>query len=196
MEPAPGTGRGLFGSDGWGIRGTRHPERSLRATGRSHSPHVGAVILGFCARAGPREIAMKKLLVAALIATSFFSFQARAQERAGSAALGAVSGAVVLGPIGAVAGAFIGYAAGPSIARSWGLRRSTSHSREASHPRDASHPREASRPDDRRGTQSAAGTREPAAPQLVVARASPPPAAKSPETLPTQKTAPPVQGFE
>ena len=67
---------------------------------------------------------MKKLLVAALIAASFFSVQAQAQERAGSAALGAVSGAVVLGPVGAVAGAFIGYAAGPSIARSWGIRRS------------------------------------------------------------------------
>jgi hypothetical protein len=33
---------------------------------------------------------MKKLLVAALIAASFISFEARAQERAGSAALGAV----------------------------------------------------------------------------------------------------------
>jgi hypothetical protein len=50
---------------------------------------------------------------------------AMAEERAGDAALGALSGAVVLGPIGAVAGAFVGYAAGPSIARSWGLRRST-----------------------------------------------------------------------
>ena len=51
---------------------------------------------------------------------------AGAQERAGDAALGAVSGAVVLGPVGAVAGAFVGYAAGPSIARSWGLRGSRS----------------------------------------------------------------------
>jgi hypothetical protein len=42
----------------------------------------------------------------------------------GISALGAVSGAVVLGPIGAVAGAFIGYSAGPSIARSWGIDRS------------------------------------------------------------------------
>ena len=52
---------------------------------------------------------MKKLLVAAVIAGSFISFEALAQERAGSAALGAVSGAVVLGPVGAVAGALIGY---------------------------------------------------------------------------------------
>ena len=64
---------------------------------------------------------MKKPLVAALIAgslISFISFEAKAQGRAGDAALGALSGAVVLGPVGAVAGAFIGYAAGPSIARS------------------------------------------------------------------------------
>jgi len=47
-----------------------------------------------------------------------------AQERAGDAALGAVSGALVFGPVGAVAGALVGYAAGPSIARSWGLKRS------------------------------------------------------------------------
>jgi hypothetical protein len=43
-----------------------------------------------------------------------------AQERAGDAALGAVSGAVVLGPVGAVAGALVGYTAGPAISRSWG----------------------------------------------------------------------------
>jgi len=60
------------------------------------------------------------IAVILVIATS----AASAQHRAGDAALGAVSGAVVLGPIGAVAGAFIGYAAGPSIARSWGLDRS------------------------------------------------------------------------
>ena len=40
---------------------------------------------------------MKKLLVGALVAASFFPFEARAQERAGSAALGAVSGAVGAG---------------------------------------------------------------------------------------------------
>jgi hypothetical protein len=133
---------------------------------------------------------MKKLLVAVLIATSFVSFEAKAQNRAGDAALGAVSGAVVLGPVGAVAGAFIGYTAGPSIARSWGLRRSASRSR------DASHPREASRPDDRRVTQAAPGTKEPEARQQMAARASLQPAVKSPETLPTKTTAPPVQGFE
>jgi hypothetical protein len=55
-------------------------------------------------------------------------------QRAGDAALGAVAGAVVLGPVGAVAGAFVGYTAGPSISRSWGLegRRSSRHRRQAS----------------------------------------------------------------
>ncbi|BAM90061.1 hypothetical protein S58_40750 [Bradyrhizobium oligotrophicum S58] len=46
------------------------------------------------------------------------------EHRGGDAALGALSGAVVFGPVGAVAGAVVGYTAGPSIARSWGFRRS------------------------------------------------------------------------
>ena len=127
---------------------------------------------------------MKKMLVAALIAASFVSFEAKAQGRAGDAALGAVSGAVVLGPVGAVAGAFIGYTAGPSIARSWGLRRS------------ASRPRDVSRPGDRRTAQSAPESRDAGIQQQVAARASSPPAVKSPEVLPTKKGAPPVQGFD
>lgn len=55
-------------------------------------------------------------------------------QRAGDAALGAVAGAVVLGPVGAVAGAFVGYTAGPSISRSWGIdgRRSARQRRQAS----------------------------------------------------------------
>ena len=54
-------------------------------------------------------------------------------QRAGDAALGAVAGAVVLGPVGAVAGAFVGYTAGPSISRSWGLEgsRPSRHRRQA-----------------------------------------------------------------
>src|SRR5213075_556803 len=59
---------------------------------------------------------------------------ALAQNRGGDAALGALSGAVVLGPIGAVAGAVVGYTAGPSIARSLGFDRrgSSRHRRQAS----------------------------------------------------------------
>src|SRR3954453_20980164 len=67
---------------------------------------------------------MKKLLVPAVMAGLFFSLEAKAQERAGSAAIGAVSGAVVLGPIGAVAGALIGFTAGAAIARSWSVGHS------------------------------------------------------------------------
>jgi len=55
-------------------------------------------------------------------------------QRAGDTALGAVAGAIVLGPVGAVAGAFVGYTAGPSISRSWGLEgsRSSQHRRQSS----------------------------------------------------------------
>jgi hypothetical protein len=67
---------------------------------------------------------MRKILAAAIMALSFAPLGALAHERAGDAALGALSGAVVLGPVGAVAGAVVGYTAGPAIARSWGLRRS------------------------------------------------------------------------
>lgn len=74
---------------------------------------------------------MKKTIVSVALALALMSSTARAQERVGDAALGALSGAVVLGPIGAVAGAVVGYSAGPSIAHSWGLRRSstTRHAR-------------------------------------------------------------------
>ena len=64
----------------------------------------------------------KQIAIAALALT--VSTGAMAGERATSAALGAVSGAVVLGPVGAVAGAFIGYTAGPSMARAWGVNGS------------------------------------------------------------------------
>ena len=62
----------------------------------------------------------KQIAIVALALT--VSTAAVAGERATDAALGAVSGAVVLGPIGAVAGAFIGYTAGPSMSRAWGVR--------------------------------------------------------------------------
>jgi hypothetical protein len=123
--------------------------------------------------AGLREIAMKIALVAVVIAGSLFSFEASAQERAGSAALGAVSGAIVLGPIGAVAGAFIGYSAGPAIAHSWGGGRSASHSRV------------------RREAQTA-----PVAQQQAAAKVISPPPVKTPDAVATEKTAPPVQGFD
>ena len=160
--PAPGTGCGLFASGGFESGG--------------HCRHISFVPPCFrcpVARAGLKDVAMKKWLVGALIAGSFFPFEAGAQERAGSAALGAVSGAVVLGPVGAVAGAFIGYTAGPSIARSWGMQRSSSRSRA------------------RHATQSGPAPQRPAA----VAASSPPSVRTSP--LPAKRAAPPpIQGFE
>jgi hypothetical protein len=68
---------------------------------------------------------MKKTTAIAALALSLISSVAMAQERGGDAALGALSGAVVLGPIGAVVGAVVGCTAGPSIAHSCGLRRSS-----------------------------------------------------------------------
>ena len=75
---------------------------------------------------------MKKSLVILTIAMLVPS-AASAGERVGDAALGALAGAVVLGPIGLVAGGVVGYTAGPSIADSWGLRRS--HARHPAKPR-------------------------------------------------------------
>jgi hypothetical protein len=75
---------------------------------------------------------IKALATAALLLA--LAPSAALAQRAGDAALGAVAGAVVLGPIGAVAGAFVGYTAGPSISRSWGLEgsRSSRHRRQSS----------------------------------------------------------------
>jgi hypothetical protein len=155
QEPARGTGRGHFES-GSGCRHISFVPPQFRSPLRC---------------AGLKEIAMKRALVAAVIAGSFFSFQASAQERAGSAALGAVSGAVVLGPVGAVAGAFIGYTAGPAIAHSWGVGRSRARTR--------------------RVAQSDPGTQRQAAAKVTSS-----PVANRPETVAARKTAPPVQGFE
>lgn len=87
-------------------------------------------------------VVMRGKLAALTIGLVFLSSAVRAQERAGDAALGALSGAVVLGPIGAVAGAVVGYTAGPSIAQSWGMRRPSAGARyrtskQARYPRDA-----------------------------------------------------------
>jgi hypothetical protein len=67
---------------------------------------------------------MKTILAATVMALAFAPLGASAEERTGDAALGALAGAVVLGPIGLVAGAAVGYTAGPSIAHSWGVGRS------------------------------------------------------------------------
>ena len=91
---------------------------------RANGPNSRPGILLIVPRAGSP---MKRVAMSLAFALALTSSAATAQERAGDAALGALSGAVVLGPIGAVAGAFVGYAAGPSIANAWGLRRSSPH---------------------------------------------------------------------
>ena len=73
---------------------------------------------------------MKWKIAFSILALSLATQASADEHRGGDAALGALSGAVVLGPIGAVAGAVVGYTAGPSIAHAWGFRRgSTAHQR-------------------------------------------------------------------
>jgi hypothetical protein len=79
---------------------------------------------------------MRQFLAAVVMAASLAPSGAFAQERLGDAALGGLSGALVLGPVGAVAGIVVGYTAGPSISRSWGPQRSEPRyqGRTARHP--------------------------------------------------------------
>jgi len=123
---------------------------------------------------------MKRFFVMAVAALAF------AQERAGAAALGAVSGAVVLGPVGAVAGAVIGYTAGPSIAHSWGVRGSRTATSRQRPQREANRAVASSAPPPAREPMQANG-------QMVAPSAPPPQAA--PE-VPTPTSTPPVQGFD
>ena len=102
---------------------------------------------------------MKKTIAGVALSLALMSSSAMAQERAGDAALGALSGAVVLGPIGAVAGAVIGYTAGPS-------------SRDARVPAGASQPvPNQSAPKDQAAPQAAA----PARPSATTTASTAPP---------------------
>jgi hypothetical protein len=128
---------------------------------------------------------MNKALITAAAMLALLPASALAQERAGDAALGAVSGAVVLGPVGAVAGALIGYTAGPSIARSWGLRRSHSARHRQPPARRAA------------ATGSQLRTREAmAATGQMRAASNPAPQVQATPAAPAQSPAPPVQGFD
>jgi hypothetical protein len=128
----------------------------------------------------------KTFAAAALILTLATSTALAQEHRGGDAALGALSGAVVLGPIGAVAGAVIGYTAGPSIARSWGFDRRDS----------ARRPRQASREGVRRARAEAVGN--PAGKNARVASTrseaggpptvAPPPAPSATSALPPMQT--------
>lgn len=138
---------------------------------------------------------MNKALITAIVLLAGVPASAVAQERAGSAALGAVSGAVVLGPVGAVAGAVLGYTAGPSIARSWGVggSRSARHrqpSRRAVTPVAATTAPPRTRQAMEANGQLRAASNPPvqAAPAVQPAQAAP--------AAPAETTTPPVQGFE
>jgi uncharacterized membrane protein YdjX (TVP38/TMEM64 family) len=67
---------------------------------------------------------MRKTAIVLMSAVVLIPVNADARHRAGNAAIGAVAGGVVFGPVGALAGAAVGYTAGEGIARDWGLNRS------------------------------------------------------------------------
>ena len=139
-----------------------------------------AAFFGYCGSARRRGTRMKKTIAFGALALSLISSAATADDhRGGDAALGALSGAVVFGPVGAVAGAVVGYTAGPSIAHSWGFRRSS-----------------IARGGRKSARQEAAVS--PVDSQPVPNRqAGPPPAAQAPPPPPkSASSAPPVQGLE
>lgn len=140
---------------------------------------------------------MKKVLITAVVLLAGVPASAVAQERAGAAAIGAVSGAVVLGPVGAVAGAVIGYTAGPSIARSWGVRGSRSARHQQPPRREAYRAAATGAPPRAREAMNANG-------QIRAASNPNPPVQAAPAVQPVQAapvapaeaSTPPIQGFE
>ena len=127
---------------------------------------------------------MKRTIASAALSLALMSSTAMAQERAGDAALGALSGALVLGPIGAVAGAVIGWTAGPSISHSWGLNRSSAprYARRTASP-DARVP-----PGDSQPVPNQSAPKDQATPQAA--------APERPSATITASSAPPVQPLE
>jgi hypothetical protein len=143
-------------------------------------------------RLSPEEHDMKRLIAVTAMAVAFAPVSALAQERLGDAGLGAVSGAIVLGPIGAVGGAVIGYTAGPSIARTWGLRRSQSRHQGRSARRSTPAPSVQGSSAQAAATQGASGAA--AAGAVRAAPVSPPQPAAQSAAVPTPM--PPVQPLE
>jgi hypothetical protein len=71
--------------------------------------------------------ALSKVTLAAAAFVVLTSAAANAGERVIGAGVGAVSGAIVAGPVGFVGGGVIGYVAGPEIACGLGINRCYRH---------------------------------------------------------------------
>jgi hypothetical protein len=72
---------------------------------------------------------MKAILASAAVITAVAMMPATASagERVGDAALGALAGGLVFGPVGAIAGAAVGYTNGPGIAHGLGVHHHYRH---------------------------------------------------------------------
>jgi hypothetical protein len=147
-------------------------------------------------------INMKHKLVVAAVAMLLLPAAAQAQERVGDAALGALSGAVVLGPVGAVAGALVGFTAGPHIAGAWGVR----HGRRTHRARAANTTSQTgvAAADTAPSTPARVGSAQPAqAAPVGVSAVAAAPSAEQAHSVPMAAPSPagtpnsvPVQGFE
>ena len=127
---------------------------------------------------------MRRTLAIAAVALLLMPQLAIAGERPADAALGAVSGALVFGPIGLVAGAIVGYTAGPSISR--GLRRAEPHQGH----RASSDEAPTAMGDAQPGVKQSAPQAPSAAAVAAVSPPTPPPAPR------ISTAAPPVQSLE
>jgi|SRR6516162_3021713 hypothetical protein len=127
---------------------------------------------------------MRRTLAIAAVALLLMPQLAIAGERPADAALGAVSGALVFGPIGLVAGAIVGYTAGPSISR--GLRRAEPHQGH----RASSDEAPTAMGDAQPGVKQSAPQAPSAAAVAAVSPPTPPPAPR------ISTAAPPVQPLE
>ncbi|WP_342722284.1 DNA-directed RNA polymerase subunit N [Bradyrhizobium sp. B097] len=127
----------------------------------------------------------KRVAIAILglsLALPLIPSEAAEQHRGGDAALGALSGGIIFGPIGAVAGAVVGYTAGPSISHSLGVRSHQTHARRTKSVRQA---------------QASTKYRQPAPDRRAALPAAAPAAAPAPPPpLETATTMPPVQPLE
>lgn len=131
---------------------------------------------------------MRKWAVLAAIAGSLICTQAQAQERAGSAAIGVVAGALILGPVGAIAGGLVGYTAGPEMSRGLTADQRAVRSKPQRSARSATG---AKRPAATNLTTNPAATSQPTvtrAPEAVAIAAKPPPSIRGTQPLPPVQT--------